>query len=38
MLGPEAYNNLHDFYQKLAVADQQPIVLVRMAAAAPKGN
>lgn len=36
LLGPEAYNNLHDFYSKLATADQQQIVLDRTAVA--KGN
>lgn len=36
LLGPEAYNNLHDFYLKLAAADQQEIVLKRVSAA--KGN
>jgi hypothetical protein len=36
LLGPETYNDLHDFYLKLAAADQQQIVLVR--AAASKGN
>jgi hypothetical protein len=36
LLAPEDYNNLHDFYLKLAAADQQQIVLSR--AAAPKGN
>jgi hypothetical protein len=36
LLKPETYNDLHDFYLKLASADQQQIVLVRAAAA--KGN
>jgi len=36
LLGPEAYNSLHDSYLKLATADQQQIVLARAAAA--KGN
>ncbi len=36
LLGPETYNNLHDFYLKLAAADQQQIVLTR--AASTKGN
>jgi hypothetical protein len=36
LLRPEAYNNLHDFYLKLAAADQQQIVLTR--AASTKGN
>lgn len=35
-LKPEAYNELHDFYLKLAAADQQQIVLTR--AASTKGN
>jgi transglutaminase-like putative cysteine protease len=36
LLGPQDYSNLHDFYLKLAAADQQQIVLSR--AAPPKGN
>jgi hypothetical protein len=36
LLAPDAYNDLHDFYLKLAAADQQQIVLARTAA--PKGN
>ena len=36
VIGPETYNDLHDFYLKLAAADQQQIVLAR--AAAGKGN
>ncbi len=36
LLGPEDYNNLHDFYLKLAAADQQQIVLLRAVTA--KGN
>lgn len=36
ILGPESYNDLHDFYLKLAAADQQEIVLMRPEAA--KGN
>ena len=36
LLGPESYSPLHDFYSKLASADQQQIVLVR--SPAPKGN
>jgi hypothetical protein len=36
LLAPDGYNNLHDFYQKLAGADQQQIVLTRAPAA--KGN
>jgi len=35
-LKPDTYNDLHDFYLKLAAADQQQIVLVR--AASTKGN
>ncbi|MGH9563192.1 MAG: hypothetical protein ACRD3S_17195 [Terracidiphilus sp.] len=37
LLAPEDYNNLHDFYLKLAAADQQQIVLLRAATTA-KGN
>jgi hypothetical protein len=37
LLEPTAYNDLHDFYLKLAAADQQQIVLTRAAVAA-KGN
>ena len=29
VLDPKEYGNLHDFYQKLAVADQQQVVLAR---------
>lgn len=36
MIGPESYNDLHDFYLKMAAADQQQIVLTRGPAA--KGN
>jgi hypothetical protein len=36
VLGPKDYPDLHDFYQKVATADQQPIVLSRVTAA--KGN
>lgn len=36
LLAPEDYNNLHDFYSKLAAADQQQIVLLRAPVA--KGN
>jgi hypothetical protein len=36
LLGPKDYPDLHDFYQKVATADQQQIVLSRAAAA--KGN
>jgi len=36
LLDPEKYSDLHDFYIKLATADQQQIVLVRPPA--PKGN
>ena len=36
VLKPETYNDLHDFYLKLAAADQQQIVLMR--AASTKGN
>jgi hypothetical protein len=36
LLAPQGYNDLHDFYQRLATADQQQIVLTR--APAVKGN
>jgi uncharacterized protein DUF3857 len=36
MLKPDTYNDLHDFYLKLAATDQQQIVLSR--AASSKGN
>lgn len=36
LLKPETYKDLHDFYLKLAAADQQQIVLIR--AATTKGN
>jgi hypothetical protein len=36
LLEPKDYNDLHDFYLKIAAADQQQIVLTRAAAA--KGN
>jgi hypothetical protein len=36
LLGPKDYPELHDFYQKVATADQQQIVLSRAVAA--KGN
>lgn len=36
MLEPKDYGDLHDFYQKVAAADQQQIVLTRSSAA--KGN
>jgi hypothetical protein len=36
LLGPKDYNDLHGFYQKVAAADQQQLVLTR--AAAGKGN
>jgi hypothetical protein len=36
LLGAKEYNDLHDFYLKLASADQQQIVLVHTPAA--KGN
>jgi len=38
LLDPKDYSNLHDFYQKVATADQQQLVLTRMAATAAKGN
>ncbi len=37
LIKPADYQQLHDFYTKLAAADQQQIVLTH-AAAAPKGN
>ena len=36
ILDPKEYGGLHDFYQKVATADQQPMVLTRTAVA--KGN
>jgi len=36
LLGPSDYNELHDFYLKIAAADQQPLVLTRTPVA--KGN
>jgi hypothetical protein len=36
LLDPKEYSNLHDFYQKVASADQQQLVLTRTPAA--KGN
>jgi len=33
MLDPKEYSNLHDFYQKVAAADQQQLVLTRTATA-----
>jgi hypothetical protein len=36
LLAPKDYPDLHDFYQKVATADQQQIVLSRAASA--KGN
>jgi hypothetical protein len=36
LLGPKDYPDLHDFYQKVAAADQQQLVL--HATEAPKGN
>jgi hypothetical protein len=38
ILEPKDYGNLHDFYQKAAAADQQQLVLTRVAAVAAKGN
>jgi hypothetical protein len=37
LIKPADYQQLHDFYVKMAAADQQQIVLTH-AAAAPKGN
>jgi hypothetical protein len=34
ILGPSEYANLHDFYQKVAAADQQQITLAKSVAAA----
>jgi hypothetical protein len=36
LLDPKDYNDLHDFYLKLAAADQQQIVLTRAPAAKGK--
>jgi hypothetical protein len=36
LLDPKDYNDLHGFYQKVATADQQQLVLTRTTAA--KGN
>lgn len=36
ILGPDAYKDLHDFYQKMAAADQQPLILTRSVAVAGK--
>jgi len=36
ILDPKEYTDLHDYYQKIATADQQQLVLTR--AAAPAGN
>jgi hypothetical protein len=36
LLGPTDYNDLHDFYLKVAAADQQPLVLTRTSVV--KGN
>jgi hypothetical protein len=33
LLDPKSYNDLHDFYLKVAAADQQPLVLIRSAGA-----
>jgi hypothetical protein len=33
LLEPKDYGNLHDFYQKVATADQQQLVLTRTPAA-----
>lgn len=37
LLDPKDYGSLHDFYQKVSTADQQPLVLTHAAVAA-KGN
>jgi hypothetical protein len=36
LLDPKEYDSLHDFYQKVATADQQQLVLTRASVA--KGN
>lgn len=38
LLDPKEYGDLHGFYQKVATADQQQVVLARGAATAAKGN
>lgn len=38
VLDPKDYGELHDFYQKVATADQQQLVLTRAAAAKPVGQ
>jgi len=38
LVDPKEYGNLHDFYQKVATADQQQIVLARAAAAKAAGQ
>jgi hypothetical protein len=38
LLDAKSYGELHDFYQKIAAADQQQIVLTRAPAAPAKGN
>lgn len=38
LLDPKVYTDLHDFYQKVAAADQQQLVLTRAPAASAKGN
>ncbi len=38
LIDPKDYGTLHDFYQKMATADQQQLVLTRGAQQAAKGN
>jgi hypothetical protein len=38
VLDPKEYTDLHGFYQKVATADQQQLVLTRGSASAAKGN
>src|SRR5579863_2420085 len=38
MIDPKDYPQLHDFYRKVATADQQQLVLTRGASAGTKGN
>ncbi len=38
LLAAKEYNDLHDYFLKVATVDQQQIVFTRAASAAPKGN
>ena len=38
LLESKSYGELHDFFQKVAAADQQQLVLTRAAAEPAKGN